>query len=184
MKLFKVTLFHFHTILLHTRSYFDRDYSSHEAFTCLPGGFVGFVGGLVGAVGMTTGHTQKKHTLIHESNNIETVQYLTNSRRVATQTFTETLLLFAANLLAIHGVVIHLYTGDLSAEFTSITGFASYYNGVVRGKTTPEATQSALDDGKTVEPEASQACSPIVSCSNVVPLTRLYSFVQRFHRFS
>jgi len=117
-------------------------------------------------------------------NKVEKVQFLSNSRTVATQTLTETLLLFTANLLAIHGVVKHLYTSDLSAEFASISGFASYYNGVVRSKTTPEATHSALDDGKTVEPQASQACSPIVSCSNVVPSPRLYSFVERFHRFS
>ena len=151
--------------------------------TCLPRGFVGFA---VGIVGMTTERKNKTHWFINQTmeSKIEKAQFLTNFRTIATQTFTETLLLFAANLLAIHRVVIHLYTGDPSAEFASITRFASYYNGVVRGKTTSEATQSALDDGKTVEPEACQACSPIVSCSNVVPSPRLYSFVQRFHRFS
>jgi len=66
-------------------------------------------------------------------NKIVKVQSLTNFRTVARQTFTETLLLFTAYLLAIHGVVIHLHTSDLSAEFAPIARFAPYYNGVVCG---------------------------------------------------
>ena len=41
------------------------DQNIHKARTSLPGGLGGFVGGVAGAVGITTRHTKKASLLVH-----------------------------------------------------------------------------------------------------------------------